>query len=488
MQEILLPPYAPVLMESTRALGYSLASAIADLLDNSISADAKNIDIQYRPWDNPYLYILDDGHGMLSDEITAAMRYGSRSPSDIRDKNDLGRFGLGLKTASLSQCRCLTVISSKDGTLSGRQWDIDVVVQRKDWVLLQLDQSEMYEMPGIDDLRSLRNGTLVIWHKLDRLCSGATSLEDSFPGKMDDVRAHLSLVFHRYLVGETGQKRITMSINKQPIKPIDPFLTTKSEQVMDIEPIIVDGQRITVTPYILPHTSRLSREDFQLLGGEDGLRRKQGFYVYRNRRLLVWGTWFRLLRQDELYKLARIKVDIPNSLDHLWTLDIRKSTASPPEVVRKNLDRIVRRIAENSKRTWTFRGRKETTDRINHVWNRNKTREGIRYTINRDHPLMNVVVSQIDESAKSCLEKMLRTIESAIPLNQLYVDLTEDEHFASEADTISSIREMVLEILSRTDGKPEQVSSMFSVLEVTEPFSNFPDVLNQLKSEVLTNG
>jgi len=475
-------------MESTRALGYSLASAIADLLDNSISADAKNIDIQYRPWDNPYLYILDDGHGMLSDEITAAMRYGSRSPSDIRDKNDLGRFGLGLKTASLSQCRCLTVISSKDGTLSGRQWDIDVVVQRKDWVLLQLDQSEMYEMPGIDDLRSLRNGTLVIWHKLDRLCSGATSLEDSFPGKMDDVRAHLSLVFHRYLVGETGQKRITMSINKQPIKPIDPFLTTKSEQVMDIEPIIVDGQRITVTPYILPHTSRLSREDFQLLGGEDGLRRKQGFYVYRNRRLLVWGTWFRLLRQDELYKLARIKVDIPNSLDHLWTLDIRKSTASPPEVVRKNLDRIVRRIAENSKRTWTFRGRKETTDRINHVWNRNKTREGIRYTINRDHPLMNVVVSQIDESAKSCLEKMLRTIESAIPLNQLYVDLTEDEHFASEADTISSIREMVLEILSRTDGKPEQVSSMFSVLEVTEPFSNFPDVLNQLKSEVLTNG
>ena len=488
MQEILLPPYAPVLMESTRALGYSLASAIADLLDNSISADAKNIDIQYRPWDNPYLYILDDGHGMLSDEITAAMRYGSRSPSDIRDKNDLGRFGLGLKTASLSQCRCLTVISSKDGTLSGRQWDIDVVVQRKDWVLLQLDQSEMYEMPGIDDLRSLRNGTLVIWHKLDRLCSGATSLEDSFPGKMDDVRAHLSLVFHRYLVGETGQKRITMSINKQPIKPIDPFLTTKSEQVMDIEPIIVDGQRITVTPYILPHTSRLSREDFQLLGGEDGLRRKQGFYVYRNRRLLVWGTWFRLLRQDELYKLARIKVDIPNSLDHLWTLDIRKSTASPPEVVRKNLDRIVRRIAENSKRTWTFRGRKETTDRINHVWNRNKTREGIRYTINRDHRLVNVVVSQIDESAKSCLEKMLRTIESAIPLNQLYVDLTEDEHFASEADTISSIREMVLEILSRTDGKPEQVSSMFSVLEVTEPFSNFPDVLNQLKSEVLTNG
>ena len=488
MQEILLPPYAPVIMESTRALGYSLETAVADLLDNSISADSTNIDIEYRPWDNPYLYILDNGGGMLPDEITAAMRYGSRNPLDIRDKNDLGRFGLGLKTASLSQCRCLTVISKKGGVLSGRRWDLDVVSQRQDWILLQLDQSQMDEMPGIDDLTTLGHGTLVIWHKLDRLTSGTASLENSFPTKIDDVRTHLSLVFHRYLTGETGQKRVTMSINKQPITPVDPFLTAKSEQVMDVEPIVIDGQRITATPYILPHTSRLSKEDLQLLGGEDGLRRKQGFYIYRNRRLLVWGTWFRLLRQDELYKLARVKVDIPNSLDHLWTLDIRKSTATPPDIVRKNLHRIVARIAENSKRTWTFRGRKEITDQIYHVWNRDKTREGIRYSISREHPLVNAVTSQIDELAKSCLEKMLRTIESAIPLNQLYVDLTEDEHFASEPDTASSIREMALEILSRTDGKSEQLSSMLSVLEVTEPFSNFPDVLSQLKDEVLTNG
>jgi hypothetical protein len=487
MEEILLPPYAPVLMESTRALGYSLESAIADLLDNSISASANNIDIQYRPWDNPYLYILDNGRGMLPDEITAAMRYGSRNPLDIRDKNDLGRFGLGLKTASLSQCRCLTVISKKGGILSGRRWDLDVISLRQDWILLQLDQSQMDEIPGIGDLITRDHGTLIIWHKLDRLTSGTASLEHSFPTKMDDVRNHLSLVFHRYLAGETGQKRITMSINKQPISPIDPFLSTKSEQVMDVEPFIVEGQKITATPYILPHTSRLSKEDLELLGGEDGLRRKQGFYVYRNRRLLVWGTWFRLLRQDELYKLARVKLDIPNSLDHLWTLDIRKSAATPPEIVRKNLDRIVRRIAENSKRTWTFRGRKETTDQINHVWNRIKTREGIRYTINREHTLVKVLSSQIDKSAKSYFEKVLRTVESAIPLNQLYVDLTEDEHFASEPDTISSIRETVLEIIGRTDGKPEQVASLFSILELTEPFSNFPDVLNQLKNEVVTN-
>jgi hypothetical protein len=474
-------------MESTRALGYSLESAVADLLDNSISANATNIEIEYRPWDDPYLYIIDNGDGMLPDEITAAMRYGSSNPLDIRDKNDLGRFGLGLKTASLSQCRCLTVISKKDGIISGRRWDLDIISQRQDWVLLKLDQSQMDQIPGMVDLAALDHGTLVIWHKLDRLTSGVASIEDFFPTKMDDVRSHLSLVFHRYLTGETGQKRVEISINKQPIKPLDPFLSGKSEQVMDVEPIIIDGQKITATPYILPHTSRLSSEELKLLGGEDGLRRKQGFYVYRNRRLLVWGTWFRLLRQDELYKLARVKVDIPNSLDHLWTLDIRKSTASPPEVVRKNLDRIVKRIADNSRRTWTFRGRKETTDRINHVWNRNKTREGIRYSINRDHLLVKTLASDIDKSANACFEKILLTIESSIPLNQLYVDLTEDEHFAPETDATTSIRATILEVIDRTDKKTETINSMFSMFELTEPFCNYPDVLNLLKKEVLSN-
>ena len=257
---------------------------------------------------------------------------------------------------------------------------------------------------------------------------------------------------------------------------------------MDIEPIIIDGQKITATPYILPHTSRLSSEELQLLGGEDGLRRKQGFYIYRNRRLLVWGTWFRLLRQDELYKLARVKVDIPNSLDHLWTLDVRKSTASPPEVVRKNLDRIVKRIAENSKRTWTFRGRKEINDQINHVWNRNKTREGIRYSINRDHILIKTLKSDNIKSANDCLEKILLTVESSIPLNQLYVDLTEDEHMAPETDAAPSIRATIINMVERTDKNIEKINQLFSTLELTEPFCNYPDILNQIKKEVYPNG
>ena len=160
MQEINMPPFAPVLMESTRALGYSAEAAIADVLDNSISAGATRISLRFSPFDEAYFSVLDNGKGMSSDELNTAMRYGSVSPLVVRDDNDLGRFGLGLKTASLSQCRRLTVISKKARIISARQWDLDVVCQKQDWILLSLDESEYKCFPHIEELESQESGTL----------------------------------------------------------------------------------------------------------------------------------------------------------------------------------------------------------------------------------------------------------------------------------------------------------------------------------------
>lgn len=485
MKEIELPPYAPVLMESTRALGYSLESAVADLLDNSISVGATEIKIEFWPLDDPYLYILDNGHGMSPDETTHAMQYGSQSPLDKRAPTDMGRFGLGLKTASLSQCRCLTVISKKDGDFAARQWDLDVISEKRKWTLLIPNFEQLQAYPGFSHLEAYESGTLVVWNKLDRLSAGSVSFEQTFGHKMNAVRNHLALVFHRYLAGETGIKRVQMYINNSSISPVDPFLSGRSEQIMDIEPIMIDGQRITATPYILPHISRLTKKELETLGGEDGLRRKQGFYIYRNQRLLVWGTWFRLLRKDEMYKLARVKVDIPNSLDYLWNLDIRKSIAVPPEVVRRNLDRIVRRIAEGSKRTWTFRGRKETRDDIGHTWERNKTREGIRYSINREHPLVETMRKHLDSEKTSDFEKMLKLIENSLPLNALYLDMTEDEHFVSEQDTADKVRELALSVLGPLDQSRQVLEERLLWMSRFEPFSLLPEIMEKLRIEVL---
>lgn len=381
------PPFAPVLMESTRAMGYSLESAIADIIDNSIAAQASSVLVKFSPYDTmQYVSILDDGTGMNRQQIDDAMRYGSQSSLVIREDCDLGRFGLGLKTASLSQCRCLTVISKQGDNVEARRWDLDKIYESGSWALIELEPNEIENIPQYASmLRALPHGTLVIWEKLDRLLKGATSPENLMNKQMDYVRDHLALVFHRYLAGESGIKKLTIEINGLLVTPKDPFLLGKSTQFQADECFHIEGYPVLVSTYMLPHISNLTRAERTALGGTAGLTKDQGFYVYRNKRLLVWGTWFRMHRKDELSKLARIRVDIPNSLDHLWTLDIRKSSAVPPDVIKSNLARIVERISEGSKRAWTFRGRKEISDSGTHLWTKTNVRDGVVYNLNRQH-------------------------------------------------------------------------------------------------------
>lgn len=482
-----LPPYAPTLIESTRAIGYSLEAAVADIIDNSIAANAVNVDIYFFPVDGAYIAILDNGSGMNEKEINIAMQYGSKNPTEERDKKDLGRFGLGLKTASLSQCRCLTVISKQGDRLEGRQWDIDHVIEVGDWSLIILDEEEINEFPQVEELKKYESGTLVIWQKLDRLKAGEINFELSLGRKIDRVRNHLSLVYHRYLMGESGIRKLKLFINGEKVKAIDPFLTNKSVQAMDDETLIIQGHKILVRPYILPHISKLTSDEIKMLGGKDGLRKQQGFYVYRNKRLLVWGTWFRMMRQGDLSKLARIRVDIPNTLDDLWTLDIKKSSALPPAEVRKNLEIIINQIAERSKRTWTFRGKKEVSDTETHIWNRMKNKQGgYYYEINREHPFVQQLV-KVDPSLKMSIYALLQQIELGLPLNQLYVDLNNDEQITNDNEqSIVDVKKSLEAMITMCAEKQEKCDLLDAVVNI-EPYSLYSDVVEELKKEILGN-
>ena len=482
-----LPPYAPTLIESTRAIGYSLEAAVADIIDNSIAANAVNVDIYFFPVDGAYIAILDNGSGMNEKEINIAMQYGSKNPTEERDKKDLGRFGLGLKTASLSQCRCLTVISKQGDRLEGRQWDIDHVIEVGDWSLIILDEEEINEFPQVEESKKYESGTLVIWQKLDRLKAGEINFELSLGRKIDRVRNHLSLVYHRYLMGESGIRKLKLFINGEKVKAIDPFLTNKSVQAMDDETLIIQGHKILVRPYILPHISKLTSDEIKMLGGKDGLRKQQGFYVYRNKRLLVWGTWFRMMRQGDLSKLARIRVDIPNTLDDLWTLDIKKSSALPPAEVRKNLEIIINQIAERSKRTWTFRGKKEVSDTETHIWNRMKNKQGgYYYEINREHPFVQQLV-KVDPSLKMSIYALLQQIELGLPLNQLYVDLNNDEQITNDNEqSIVDVKKSLEAMITMCAEKQEKCDLLDAVVHI-EPYSLYSDVVEELKKEILGN-
>lgn len=485
MKSISLPPHAPTLIESTRAIGYTLKAAIADILDNCISAQASCTDIFFFPIGNSYIAILDDGCGMTPKELDAAMRYGSQNPNEKRTANDLGRFGLGLKTASLSQCRTLTVVSKQQENIEARRWDIDHVITTQDWSLLVLEsEDEINQIPHIENLKEMESGTLIVWQNLDRLKIGELEFERSMGKKMDEMRMHLSLVFHRYISGESGLKKMQIRMNNVPIEPADPFLSKRNTQVMSDESIYIEGSQVIIRPYILPHISDLSNDEINSLGGKDGLRKRQGFYIYRNKRLLIWGTWFRMMRQGELSKLARVQVDIPNELDNLWTLDIKKSTATPPEIVRNHLTSIIESLAGKSKRTWEFRGKRETHDSIVHIWQRSKGKNGgYYYNINREHPLLETF-SDTTPNVREKLENLLKTVELGIPLNQLYLDLTSEIKIENDINTDSlEVEKILLELLEQIPTSKGKIG-LLRHLKITEPFMNHPHLIEHYSGEI----
>lgn len=490
MKRTKLPPYVPSLIESIRSIGYSLETAIADLIDNSLTAGASNINIKFNPYSQPFIAILDDGEGMDSCELSMAMRHGSQNPQVVRDKHDLGRFGLGLKTASLSQCRRLIVASIKNGVLSARSWDLDIIIDEEDWVLLEYEEGEIGDLPLINELREQGKGTLVLWQDLDRILSGERSIEGALGDKMDRVREHLSLVFHRFISGEYNLKKTKIQINGNSLIPYDPFLLSHpATETMPDERVTIEGHVVEIKPYIIPHVSRLSSEEIILAGGEEGLRKNQGFYIYRNKRLISWGTWFRLTKLSEMNKLARVKIDIPNSMDSYWDLDIKKSMATPPEPVRRNLKRIVDRIANGSKRVYTFRGRKVSNENYIRLWDRFKGREGIWYQVNRKHPIIESLQNKLRREERVELEQLLKSIEESYPIDSLYIDMasdekvqidSEDDHF----DHLKELAELLINSAKFVEGGQER---MIKQLHLMDPFCNYPDLTNKLMEEFIND-
>ena len=489
MRSIDLPPFAPMLIESTRAIGYSTESAIADVIDNSITAKATNVAIEYLPWGEPYIAIADNGSGMSEDKLTESMRYGSADPTAIRDTNDMGRYGLGMKTASLSQCRCLTVVSKQQDTIVARRWDLDYIKETGSWSLIALEFTEIETLPMFGFLSNCPSGTVVIWSKLDKTFAGESDAEQAMTEKMDLVSKHLSLVFHRFFKGGDAETKVFFLMNGSQLEADDPFFTTKSRVIMETERVEISDFNcsVDITPFVLPHPSMMTKTELEKYGGTDGMRKRQGFYVYRNKRLLIWGTWFRLTKKDEFSKLARVRIDIPNNLDELWTLDVKKSVAVPPEIVKIRLRQIIKRITDESKRPYTFRGRQETRDGITHVWNVFETREGVRYEINNDHPLFERLSEMIDDEAKKLLDEYIYSIANNFPINRLHNDIFNEKKIVKDSTdaAFENVKEqflMLLQLMPATGNSNEIVDNL---IKKVEPFCDYADKIRKIAEEEL---
>ncbi|RJP69766.1 MAG: ATP-binding protein [Comamonadaceae bacterium] len=469
-------PRASVMIEAMRDIGYSFESAVADIIDNSIAAGARNIDLRFG-WvaDLPWIAVIDDGCGMSRDELLEAMRPGSKDPRHERAAHDLGRFGLGLKTASFSQCRELTVLTRRSEELNGMRWDLDRVSVTNRWEITEVHPSEMSDMPC--SLPPDESGTLVLWRKIDRLeLAGMGEVgHEAVNEMMSAIQRHLSRIFHRFLAGELGLKRVRISVNGTDIEPYDPFAElTIATQKFPLEVVRFRDSEVKIQAYVLPHHSKVSAKEYERLAGPEGYLRNQGFYIYRNRRLIIWGSWFRLARQEELTKLARVRIDIPNNTDHHWGIDVRKARAHPPLIVKNRLRQVIEQIRSGAKRPYTQRGRVVVETNTSPVWVRKVHNDRIEYAINDEHPLLTGLLNDLHVGDRLRLRQMIKMFGQTFPAAAFFSDYSNTpkqiETEQPDMDVMLALAKMLVQANPDLDQ-----AGLTTVLATMEPFSRHPD-------------
>lgn len=476
-------PKASSMVETFRAIGYYLETAVADIIDNSISADARNIWVD-RVWrgGRSVITIKDDGHGMTSEETIQAMRPGSQNPNEERSEKDLGRFGLGLKTASFSQCRKVTVFSKRQGGVPAYwTWDLDYVAEKDTWDLLKW-MPEGYE----DSLDDVQSGTIVIWSDLDRVVRPTVSESDinaheKFSRSMDRVKNHIAMTFHRFIESQS----ISLFWCGHEIEPWNPFCPKENKRQVMPEDHLNGG--VTVRGVILPHKKNFTTERaYENAEGMNGWNSHQGFYIYRGERLLLAGNWLGMFKQEDPYKLVRIQVDIPNTQDSQWKIDIKKSQAYPPAGCRDVLESYARQARKIGLEVYKHRGRilkQKAGSSFQPLW-LDKKKDGKWYfVVNRENELVVRVKEMARTNPDSAIETLLRFVEESVPTKAVYANQVEHEATQKEAfegfdqEAILSVALSLYET-KRMAGLSEEEAK--EELKSIAPFNEFEELIDSL--------
>lgn len=479
-------PEADAMIETFRAIGYNLETAISDIIDNSISANAKNIWIT-RTWngDDSSICIKDDGHGMNDEECIQAMRPGSKNPLAERNETDLGRFGLGLKTASFSQCRRLTLISKRKGHKEVFwTWDLDYVGQVHKWEIIKWVPDEYKNI-----LHDVESGTAVIWNAMDRIIPEGTKEEDDdayrkFIDALDYMLRHIAMTFHRFIEDE----ELHIFYGETALVAWNPFCISEPKtQECALDEIPFAERIVNIRGFVLPHKDDFSTpEAYNRAEGIKGWPDMQGFYVYRGKRLLLAGDWLGLFRKEEHYKLVRILIDLPNDLDEDWQIDIKKSTAIVPLFCREFLRAYARNIRKIGVEVFRHKGRiieHRAGSKFQNMWNEKKVGNKTYFVINRRHTFVQFLKELAKEDPEKAIEMLMNFIEESIPSKSIYIkeaegeDGTKPETSASMIKNLKFVAQSIYE-KKRKDGTPAEVVK--AELLLMQPFNVFTDIIEAL--------
>ena len=376
IKSISVPPTPSRLIENLTQIGYSFTTAIADLIDNSIQADSSEVYIDMcsiEESSEPYVIICDNGKGMSKERLVEAMRFGSEEKYTERN---LGKFGLGLKTASLSHCRILTVVSKPRSELDSKsrlnicKWDMTYVYGNNQWKILSPKENELedYEKIILDTYKEMINygGTIIIWSDLNEFLpdlynSDQDKRQRFVADTINNLKSHLGLTFHKFLDGKiSNKKRLKIFFNEKEIDSIDPFCSKERIQQLDKKELFFkcgkegkDKSKVIFSPYILPREDQFSSpEAYKKASSQGTWLSRQGFYFYRNGRLLKYGDWSSCATKDKKNILLRVAVDFNEKLDLKFEINISKEKATIPKEYKNEISAFLKDWIQKSKKRW----------------------------------------------------------------------------------------------------------------------------------------
>lgn len=475
-------PIASSLIETFRSIGYNFETALADIIDNSITAGASQITVSPQ-WEggNSYLSVVDDGCGMTNEELIQAMVPGSSNPLASRSDNDLGRFGLGLKTASFSQCRCLSVISKKDGHISYWTWDLDHVAETNKWEITHW-LPEAFE----NILDTYQSGTAVIWTKMDRVVNKDISVLDErmkrkFMNIMGNAELHLSMVFHKFI--EKGRFVLIWGISQ--VKPWNPFCPSEEPTALAQE--VLSSNLGFVKGYIMPIESHFSSPEAYEKAGREGWSSQQGFYVYRGNRMLVAATWLGIRKKELHTQLARIEIEIPNTLDEEWQIDIKKSSATPPAVIRDQLTAYARKVCSSSEDAFRNRRKGRAISRFTTyepLWLESVNADNKwTFVINKKNAVIESIKEMAIEHPSKAIDYLIKIIEDTIPTRDIYIKVSENSKNRAEQSDFSNdetFKNIILTIFQNSMNTGLSKVAAINKLKNTEPFNHCESLIDEI--------
>jgi len=479
-----------------RNLGYRPHTALADLVDNSITAGAKNVLIEVEPASGSregWVRIEDDGRGMTSGELYQAMRWGGDGPLAKRDAKDLGRFGLGLKTASFSMGKRLTVVSKKKGSTNALRWDLENICSTGKWIPVEgVDENDLKYLTGTlryPDHGSV-SGTVVLITKIDKLKVDArtsSSEENNRAALIHTIMGHLRLVFHRFL----ERKSLKLKFGAGQLAPwnlFGPTGHTEDPSWLKHQEKLSNGT-VGIRTFILPHHKNLTPTEHEMLAGPSGWNAHQGFFVYREDRLILSGGWLGFSKAEEHCKLARIAIDLPNDADESWGLDVIKSKVTPPAILMGDMERIAKAARADAMKRYRFHGEAEAPavgDSKEEVettafWKQIHGKEGVVFRINRGHPLVEALIQNVSDSVQA--EAFIHAFERLLPVAAILQQPSKTTHGLlaqpdeNELSHLLNALRTVIDVLRRS-GSPQEKAEEIALS--CQPFSKFTEILKPL--------